>query len=191
MAERHDIRAATLDREAEPKLGPTASQMEKANTVSRRGDERRAVEARNAERRALHEQARELAKQIAEATRHVVIEARRRLQELGQRLDAAYRAMRLRAEAVMAQPAPSGRGVAETGPAEIITATMRDMLLGRAGRSTGDAAKAIDRNALLGRKALEHEDASSTPDAAALLGRTGATRNGPSQRSRDDDDRSR
>lgn len=171
-AERHDMRAAALDREAEPKLGPTASQMEKENTVSRRGDERRAVEARNAERRALYEQARELVKQIAEAARQVAVEARRRLQELGQRLDAAYQAVRFRTEVVMARPISVEREAAETKPIEGVAAATRDMLLGRAGRPTGDMARAIDADALLGQKKPEVDRDKAGFDVDSLLGRS-------------------
>lgn len=183
-AERHDMRAAALDREAEPKLGPTASQMEKANTVSRRGDERRAVEARNAERRVLYEQARELVKQIAEAARQVAVEARRRLQELGQRLDAAYQAVRLRTEAVMARPVSVEREAAGTKPIEGIAAATRDMLLGRAGRPVGDVAHAIDVDALLGRKKPEVDRDKAGLDVDSLLGRS-ITAKPDKQRDRD------
>ena len=102
--------------------------MEKLGHPSRRGDERRAVEARNVERRWLHEQARELAKQIAEVARQVAEEARRRIQNLVQRLEAAYRATKLRVEAASVRPGPSQQDTAETTKA--ITPAARDMLLG-------------------------------------------------------------
>jgi ATP-dependent exoDNAse (exonuclease V) alpha subunit len=157
-AEREEERAAALDREPEPKLGPTASQMEKLGHFSRRGDERREVESRNAERRTLQEQMRELAKQIAEAARQVAEDARRRLENLAQRLDAAYTAVRERAEAVV-RPMPAlmpleqvaadpGRG----GATQEVAATLRDALLGRHRPMNVDRATTIDRDRLLGRQ---------------------------------------
>lgn len=156
-AEREEERAVALDREPEPKLGPTASQMEKLGHASRRGDERREVEARNAERRTLQEQARELAKQIADAARQVVEDTRRRLHELAQRLDAAYNGVRERAEA-MVRPVPALAPVervaadsGRSGATQEVAATIRDALLGRHRPVTVDRVETVDRDRLLGR----------------------------------------
>lgn len=177
-ADAHEARAAVLDREPEPKLGPIAGQMEKLGTPSRRGDERRAVQARNAERQRLHEQARELARQIMDTARQVAEEARRRVLGLAQRLDAAYRAARLRAEAAMTRPvpAPTGREAAEPKPIEGIAAATRDILLGRAGRPAGAAARVVDTDALLGRKPPEVDRDKAGLEVDSLLGRLTPTK---------------
>ena len=47
-----------INREAQPHLGPAASNMERNGQSSRLGDEKRAVQERNAERDALHQEAR-------------------------------------------------------------------------------------------------------------------------------------
>lgn len=190
-ADAHDARAAALDREPQPKLGAAASQMEKQGRPSRRGAELRAVEARNAERRALHEQAREMARHIAEASRQLVEDARRRLQELAQRLEEAFRVTRLRAEAVLTRPESPARNLTEKGAPGGITATARDLLLGPAGRTAGGASHAIDRDTLLGRKAPQRDDQSTVPDMATLLGRAEPGQCTPGEQSREDDDRTR
>ena len=190
-AAKHDTRAANLDREPEPKLGPIESQMEKLGHASRRGDERRAVEARNAERRALHEQAFELARQIAEATRQVAESARRHVQELGKRLEAAYEAVRQRAETALIKPQPIERGVESSKPVETVAKGISNALLGRVVPPTADIANIIDRDALLGRKSQQHGDQSSAPDATALLGRGEPKRTATKDQVRETDDRSR
>ncbi len=166
-AEHHEDRAAALDREPEPKLGPTASQMEKLGHTSRRGDERREVKARNSELRTLHEQARELAKQLADAARDVIEETRRRLRELTQRLDVAYRAIRGRAAAVTRPtvPTPGNPGTPSTA-APLDNAGM-DVLLGRV---LAHPVPAVGRDALLGRSSRQLRE-ESAPDVAAILGR--------------------
>lgn len=190
-AAKHDIRAADLDREPEPKLGPIASQMEKLGHPSRRGDERRAVEARNAERRVLHEEARELAKQIAEATRQAVDVARRHVQELGKRLETAYQAIRHRAETALAKTETADRVVEGSKSAEVVAKSMNNALLGRMGPPGPNAANIVDRDALLGRKNRERDAHSSTPDKAILLGRGEPRQAGNESQDRDDGDRSR
>jgi len=186
-AEKQNARAATLDREPEPKLGPIASQMEKLGHASRRGDERRAVEARNAERRALHEQARELARQIVEVAQQVADDARRRLQGLAQRLEAAYQRARLGADVVLSASNSTGLNAAKVAPAQNITQAARDLLLGRPNRPDGNPAKALDPEALLGRKPDDRTDKSSARDPAAFLERTELKPIGPRKPSRDDD----
>lgn len=186
-ADKQNTRAATLDREPEPKLGPIASQMEKLGHASRRGDERRAAEARNAQRRALHEQARELARQIAEVAQQVADDARRRLQGLAQRLEAAYRRARLGAHVALAPSESMRLDTDEVAPAQNIAQTTRDLLLGRANRPADNLAKVLDPDALLGRKAGARSDKSSTRDPAALLDQTDPRPITPGDRSRDDD----
>ena len=149
-AEAHMTRADALDREPDPKMGPTASQMERLGTSSRRGDERREVEARNAQRQRLRDQARQLAREIASTTRQVVEDARRRVQDLAHRLDTAYRTACARAEALV-RPKPPERTADHIGAAQDVATTLRDTLLGRAQRTAGNRTEPIDRDRLLGR----------------------------------------
>lgn len=160
-AARHEVRAAALDREPEPKLGPIASQMEKLGYASRRGDERRAVEARNAERRTLHEQARKVAQHITEVAQQLAEDARRRLQDVAQRLETAYRTAYRRAETALARP----------DAVQIGNAKAREALLGRLNRPTTEPDKAVDKNALLGRNPSACSDQISRTTGEALLGR--------------------
>jgi len=191
VGDAQDARAAALDREPEPKLGPTASQMEKLGHASRRGDERRAVEARNAERRALHEQARELARQIADTARQAAEEARRRVRELGRRLDEAFRAARDRAQAVLVRGEPGSGDPAAKPLASIVTAAARDALLGSADRSAGDVLPTIDRDALLGKKITGRDSQSRAPDPADLLQDGNPGRSVPGKRFSNSGDRER
>lgn len=167
-ADRHDRQAEILDREPEPKLGATASQMEKLGNVSRRGDERRAVEARNAERRTLHKRSHELAAQMARAARQAAKEAKRRLSELTQRLEAAYRAVRERA--VGLQPVSQERILQPaTQPVLPKFETSRDRILGKSGTSVTSIVLKAGRDAILGREQKNGRE--TAPDTDALLGR--------------------
>jgi hypothetical protein len=166
-AEVQEARAVVLDREPEPKLGPIASQMEKLGHDSHRGDERRAVEARNAERRTLQEQARELAKEIADAARQAIEEARRRVQEVARRLEEAYQAVRDRAAAIIR---PGRDASPELEPPSLPTAPDPDALLGRR-KAIDPPTREIDRDALLGRKPMKEPERGPAPDRDHLLGR--------------------
>lgn len=166
-AEVQEARAAVLDREPEPKLGPIASQMEKLGHESHRGDERRAVEARNAERRTLQEQARELAKEIADAARQAIEEARRRVHEVAHRLEEAYQAVRDRAAAIIR---PGRDASPELELPSSPAAPDRDALLGR-GKAVDPPAREVDREALLGRKLAGAPERGPEPDRDSLLGR--------------------
>lgn len=146
-ADAHQARADTFDREPEPKLGPIASQMERLGKPSRRGDERRDVEARNAKRRRLREQAREITREIAATTRQLALDVRRHVHDLGSRLDAAYRAAYARADALIrAQPTRQADAV---NIVEIAARPPRDALAGRA--RSPDQDQKVDRDRLLGR----------------------------------------
>ena len=69
-------RAQDLDREALPKLGPTATALERQGVQTGRGDDLRAAQARNAERRRLWEQVREWGRQLREIGHQVVDQVR-------------------------------------------------------------------------------------------------------------------
>lgn len=149
-AEVHGARAGALDREPAPKMGPIASQMERLGTPSRRGDERREVEARNAERQRLRDQARQLAREIAATTRQVAEDARRHVLDLARRLDTAYHTARARAEALL-RPPTLERPADLAGIAQEAGTAVRDALLGRARPKAGDRNEPVDRDHLLGR----------------------------------------
>jgi hypothetical protein len=167
-ADRLERRAEVLDREPEPKLGPIASQMEKLGNASRRGDERRAVEARNAERRTLQRQSRELATQMAKAARQMAKEAKRRLQKLTQRLEAAYRIIRERAVAL--KPPTQGQALPPTAQPVVPESQLsRDEILGKPGGGVAGVVLNVGRDAILGRK--QEDGRKITPDTDALLGR--------------------
>lgn len=146
----HEARAAALDREPEPKMGPIASQMERLGTPSRRGDERRDVEARNAERLRLRDQARQLAREIAATARQVAEDARRRVLDLAQRLDTAYRAACTRGGALV-RPAPVQRVPDSADVVADATAVIRNALLGRTRPTMAERGDAVDKDRLLGR----------------------------------------
>lgn len=192
-AEQQEERAVALDREPEPKLGPTASNMEKLGHESRRGDERRAVEARNAERRTLHEQARDLARQIAEVTREVFEDAQRRLHDIAKRLEKAFNTVRERAEAVTRTTMLDREALSNTTSVSrdfSSTNASRDELLGRVKPVARDATPVRERGGLLG-KAAKNVVGQAVPDVADLLGRGPNRKSSTKDRSRDDDDRER
>lgn len=64
-----DRKAQDLDREPQPKLGPTAAAMERAGIQTDRGDTLRATLLRNADRKALWERIRELSARTVEAVK--------------------------------------------------------------------------------------------------------------------------
>lgn len=64
-----DRKAQDLDREPQPKLGPTAAAMERAGIQTDRGDTLRATLQRNAARKALWERIRELSARTVEAVK--------------------------------------------------------------------------------------------------------------------------
>lgn len=187
-AEKQEQRAVALDREPEPKLGPIANAMEKLGHASRRGDERREVEARNVQRQTLHEQARDLARQIAEATRQVAEAAQRRLRDLAQRLENAYRIVRERAalnRSTISEIETARESPTSDRAAPLMTVA-RNPMLGRAKSTTLDVAREKTAGDLLGRVSGEERE-KVAPDLASLLGR-GLQRHPPTEdRSRDDD----
>ncbi|WFS69603.1 MobQ family relaxase (plasmid) [Agrobacterium leguminum] len=64
-------RAAELDREPQPKLGSAAAALERRGIATERGDELRAVVARNAERQSLRDQLREIGQRIGDTLSQV------------------------------------------------------------------------------------------------------------------------
>jgi len=191
-AEQEEARAASLDREPQPKLGPFAAQLEKQGVASERGDELRAVEARNRFRQQARELQRELASQIAEMTRQALAHARERLDTLWRRAQAAYEAIRARLGVrdpamlseelgAMRDGAAKSRAAGEFGGSverDREAAVLHDRLLGRALAKEPpqrDAAPAMDREALLGRRAprAEPERQATPADRDRLLGRGG------------------
>lgn len=144
-ADAHQAAADRLDREPEPKIGPLASQYEKAGQTSARGDDRRATFARNEaraeERTKLRDQAREIAREIAAVVREGAAEVRRRVEELGQRLAAAF-------EAVRSRTTNSDDVTGEPVAGRVISQEMKDRLLGR---SEPAPKRQINRDALLSR----------------------------------------
>ncbi len=188
-AEQHEDRAAALDREPEPKVGPTASNMEKLGHASRLGDERREVQARNAERRTMREQAHKAVKRAEEFARRMIEEAQCRLRDLGQRLEAAYRVVRERS-GTLTRPAalePELPPTLAEDPVTSVATAARDALLGRTRPGALNPARDVASDALL-KPAREIEE-NARPNVEALLGR-GLSK--PPQRtghSRDDDER--
>jgi hypothetical protein len=73
--------ARGIDREPEPKLGPTASKMERKGKTSDRGDERRAVWQRNALREALRREAEVIDLALERDKRRRAAEASRQAQD--------------------------------------------------------------------------------------------------------------
>ena len=83
--ERGDERAAQdLDRSPEPKVGPTATAMERRGILTDRGDQRRDVLAQNAERQGLWQQVREWGEQVRDLARTFG-------QDVAERAKAAFR----------------------------------------------------------------------------------------------------
>lgn len=83
--ERGDERAAQeLDRSPEPKVGPTATAMERRGILTDRGDQRRDVLAQNAERQGLWRQVREWGEQVRDLARTFG-------QDVAERAKAAFR----------------------------------------------------------------------------------------------------
>ena len=105
-AEAREREAVRLDREPEPKLGPAASALERRGVPTERGDERRAVEARNREREAVGLWALERRRELLERGRAFVASARERLEVLWGRAEAAMGAIRARDRE---RAAPAGR----------------------------------------------------------------------------------
>lgn len=149
-ADAHQARADTFDREPEPKLGPIASQMEELGTSSRRGDERRDVKARNAERQRLLAQAREIARDIAATTRQLAADTRRYIQDFGRRIEAGYHDIYTRAEALI-YPPPTRGAVEPRSVAHDATTAVCDVLTGIVGPTTTHQSSTADRDRLLGR----------------------------------------
>jgi hypothetical protein len=83
------LEAQGIDREPEPKLGPTASAMERRGVGSERGDERREVQARNAERDELQRQYAELCGKLG-----LVPEQARELSQVASRADPVHKTAR-------------------------------------------------------------------------------------------------
>ncbi len=186
--QQHEDRASALEREPEPKLGPTASNMEKLGHASRLGDERREVQARNAERCTLREQAHKAAKRAEDFARRVMEKCR--LHDLGQRLEAAYRMVSERAGTLIRPSMSAPEPTPDTSEdAATLTKTMRNALLGRT-TDRLDPVRDIINGSLL-RPAEGEGQEQTAPTLEALLGRGPKRQLRLEDRTRDEDDRGR
>jgi hypothetical protein len=79
-----------VDREPQPKLGPVAAKLERQGIATERGDELRAVEARNTERAELEVRRDGLSRQI-EAVREALVTLRERAEETATRAGSTVR----------------------------------------------------------------------------------------------------
>lgn len=89
LALEHDKKVVELNREPEPKIGPSANAQEKRGIVTERGDAFRAAQARNAQRHELGWRQLELRLELIERGRAFVVSARERLDQLWGRAEAA------------------------------------------------------------------------------------------------------
>ncbi|MEI7607480.1 MAG: MobQ family relaxase [Rhodospirillaceae bacterium] len=187
-----------LDREPQPKVGTTATALERRGIATERGDELRATAVRNAERAALWER--------LESVREALTELRERATEaLARGVDAARDMLHAAKERVVgwregpaAKPSPEpprheraallGQGETARAPP---AAPDRDALLGRSQPANSREVPQPDRDALLGRQPPA-ERSGQAPSRDDLLGR-GPARKSDSPRipGRDQGDRDR
>ena len=92
----HDREAVEFDREPEPKIGAAANALEKQGIRTERGDEFRAAQERNEQRRELGRRQLELTLELIERGREAIAAARERLADLWHRAEAAMSKMRER-----------------------------------------------------------------------------------------------
>jgi len=96
LALEHEKKVVELNREPEPKIGPSANAQERRGIVTERGDEFRAAQARNAQRQELGWRQLELRLELAERGRAFIASARERLDQLWGRAEAAMSRIRER-----------------------------------------------------------------------------------------------
>lgn len=188
-----------VDREPQPKLGPVATAMERRGETSERGNELRAVEARNVERDSLWRQldaAREtlvmLRDRTTDALARSVELARGALDTMRDRVSTWLAGgQEKEASAVRSDPAAL-LGQGDTGTNRGVSPSDRDALLGRGGVEDQHSAREVNRDALLG-KHRDGERGAGNADRGALLGSSDekgvVSRNRPSERN--DEDRGR
>lgn len=120
----YEKKVVELNREPEPKLGPSANAQEKRGIATERGDEFRAAQDRNAQRQELGARQLELKLELIERGRAFVASARERLENLWQRAGAAMDRIKERVMGDVDRSAPGydpgarraavlGRGVPE------------------------------------------------------------------------------
>ena len=216
--ERIDHRSFTergIDREPEPKLGPKAARLERAEqraaanenrpaiAVSERGQEWRAVQERNRRRDELRVRLEVVARGLQQVAERALAEARVRLEAVLQRFDRAIILIRewvsRERAAGESQRAPSAGPELDRPKANVVLARAapaeRDRLFGRGAAQAPDRDRAptesAQRDALLGR--CNAPEAEKTADHSALLGRKTVSgipgRANGEGRSRDDEGR--
>lgn len=89
LALEHEKKVIELNREPEPKIGPSANAQEKRGIVTERGEAFRAVQARNAQRQELGWRQLELRLELMERGRAFIATARERLDQVWGRAEAA------------------------------------------------------------------------------------------------------
>ncbi len=195
--ERIDHRSFTergIDREPEPKLGPKAARLERAEqraaanenrpaiAVSERGQEWRAVQERNRRRDELRARMETVARGLQQVAERALAEARVRLEAVLQRFDRVAAGIRewVGRDRAEGEPGQAGRPMVDGSDLpqaeswqERETQMSRDRLFGRGTKEASDPdrtrAEPPQRGALFGRgKAPEVERA---PDRPALLGK--------------------
>lgn len=152
-----------VDREPQPKLGPVATAMERRGEASERGDELRAVEARNSEREGLWRQ--------LDAVRATLTELRDRAAEtVGRGVEAARGVLDAMKDRVSTWL--GGRQERSTmEPARTDLGTLLGQGSRDSTREAPPASREVDRGALLGK----HEGSgrhTGSADRGALLGRS-------------------
>lgn len=168
-----------VGREPQPKLGPVATALERRGVSTERGDELRAVEARNVEREGLW--------QRLGAVREALAGIRERATEtLGHGVDAARQVMETVKDRVGAWLGGSSarqesnigpdRGMEERSPSG--SSADRDALLGRSTAGEERSEKPAEREALLGRRSSDDRVVRGATDRDVLLGRGGAAPSG-------------
>lgn len=149
-----DKKVIRLDREPEPKLGPSAHAQEKRGLKTERGEDFRAAQARNAERQDIGWRQLELRLELMERGRAIIASARERLDQLWGRAEAAMDRIK---ERVMGDAERQSQG---------------EDIEGRRARILGRGSASAERAPL--RPGLEREDRAVDPDQArreAVLGR--------------------
>lgn len=191
-----------VDREPQPKLGPVAAKLERQGIVTERGDELRAVEARNTERAELEVRRDGLSRQI-EAVREALAALRERAEETAARAGSAVRdawstvrdkvsgwlggdrgAASPPADHARADAPRDTAGMARTEPPAVDrgegrdqAASIRDVdrLLGRSQAPERGEERTADADRLLGRGTPASDPERPTADSDRLLGRGGGS----------------
>lgn len=187
-----------VDREPQPKLGPVAAKLERQGIATERGDELRAVEARNTERAELEVRRDGLSRQI-EAVREALAALRERAEETAARAGSAVREAWDTVRDKVSGWLGGGRDVSP--PADPVRADVQrdtanmagkeppaadrgdgvspirdvDRLLGRTQPSERGEERAASADRLLGRGTPVSDPERPTADSDRLLGRGGGS----------------